>query len=328
MRPGTLTRTVMVAAAVALVLAAVAGLVGSGLWNHAVAWVFIQQKAFHRLLVTDLQVVARDGGLWASATLIGASFAYGIVHAAGPGHGKAVISTYLLSQGDRLRRGVGMAASGALVQGLVAIALVYGVLALIGMAARQSGAAVDWSSRASFVLVGLLGLGLMLRAGRGVWQSVADRTQPQPAGSVHAHHHHQGAGAGGCGHRHVPTAEDLRRADSLPAAATVVLAMGLRPCSGAILVLVLARSLGLAWTGVGAVLAMSAGTALTVASLAVLSVVARRRAGSLAGLLGAGDSQGVALAGRVVAFVGGLVLVALGGSLLVQSFRPAHPLGL
>ena len=103
-----------------------------------------------------------------------------------------------------------------------------------------------------------------------------------------------------------------------------MLSVGLRPCSGAILVLALANVLGLTGAGIAAVAAMSAGTAITVAALALVTVKARHWAQSLFG----GGSQAVGWAGRLAALAGGVAILGLGVSLLVGSFGPAHPLGM
>ena len=106
--------------------------------------------------------------------------------------------------------------------------------------------------------------------------------------------------------------------------AGVILSIGIRPCSGAVLVLAVANLFAIPWTGVAAVAAMSAGTALAVAALALLVLSARH----LAAALIVTDSPAVALAGQFLALLGGLIIFALGATLLAGSFGPAHPLGL
>jgi nickel/cobalt exporter len=54
-----------------------------------------------------------------------------------------------------------------------------------------------------------------------------------------------------------------------------IFAVGLRPCSGAILVLVFALAQGLFWAGVASTFIMGLGTALTVAAIATLAVGAK-----------------------------------------------------
>ena len=71
-------------------------------------------------------------------------------------------------------------------------------------------------------------------------------------------------------------------------------------------------------------LAISAGTAITVCILALVAVYASDRAVRLAGM----RAGMLALVTRGLALVGGLVILAAGVALLMASFAPAHPLGL
>ena len=326
----------------ALAQTAAAAVVDPGLWDRTMAWIFAEQRAWHHDLVAQMRGLG-DGGQATAQTivpwaLILASFLYGLFHAAGPGHGKVVLASYLLSHRQRVGRGVALAAASAFCQGAVAVILVYGLLYLTDLLPRDTKTAVNWTERGSFVLLGLLGLWLAARAlrdGIRVWQ-------PAAAGAHgHGHHHgdhdhHDGHDHGhvhgpGCGHSHGPSADQIEAAGSLRGAVAVILSIGLRPCSGAVLVLVLAQAMALPLAGLAAVLAMSCGTGLAVAALALVAVHARRWAAALAGG-GAGGTgtggRGLALAGLAVRLAGGLVILALGASLFAASFAPAHPLGM
>ncbi len=299
-----------------------------GLWDRALAWIFTEQRAWHRDLVAQLRALAEApaGKSTAGWALIGASFLYGLFHAAGPGHGKIVLTSYLLTQGQQVRRGILLAAASAFCQGAVAIVLILGVVHLAGLLPRDTRLAVDWTGRASFALLIALGLWLALRALRDGARLVAPASVaigPDGAADGHAHGHgHDHA----CGHAHGPTAAQLSNAESWRGALAVILSIGLRPCSGAVLVLVLAQALELPLAGLAAVLAMSTGTAIAVAALALLTVHARDWAARLAG--GGSAGRRAAFAGATVRLAGGLVILALGGSLLAASFAPAHPLGM
>lgn len=127
-----------------------------------------------------------------------------------------------------------------------------------------------------------------------------------------------------CGHAHAPSASQLEGATGLRATLSLILSIGLRPCSGAVLVLVFSSIMGIAWAGVMAVLAMAAGTALAVASIALLTVYARQWAVSVAGIQPKRSGQVGAIAG----LVGGIAIIAIGFSLIFNSFTPSHPLGI
>jgi len=255
--------------------------------------------------------------LVAGLSLILASFLYGVFHAAGPGHGKAVLTTYLLTNRALLKRGIWIAVSAAFSQGLVAIILVYGLIWLAGWLPRDTSTAVTWSERLSYGLVFLLGAMLALRA---VWRVAGPWLKPA-AIDVHAQHMHDHSS---CGHSHGPTSEQISKAKDWHTTVGVVLSIGLRPCSGAVVVLIFAHLLGLAWAGIGSVAAMSAGTALAVSVLAVLAVSARDWVVSI----GPGGTAWGRYAGIMLSFAGGLFVMAVGWSLLSASFGPTHPLAL
>lgn len=300
-------------------LAGVAALIGlEGGWAGAAHWVQRWQADLHRDLAAGLRAVRADG-FAAAGTLVAVSFLYGIVHAAGPGHGKAVIAAYMLADRGRLRRGLLLAWASALMQAVTATLLVLTVVHLFGLAGRDAQPVALWLERAGYGMVVALGCAM-------VW-SVARRhlVRPGPteAGNHdhdhgdgrhdHDHHHHDHAcDHEGCAHIPVPDA----RSDSLPGAVGLVLSVGLRPCSGALLVLAFAQAIGIPLAGIASTFVMAVGTALTVSVLAVLAVGSRSLALSLA--------KGTGWAGRVetaLTLAGGLSVVLMGALLLAGSFQ-------
>ncbi len=275
-----------------------------------VGWIMDGQRAFHRALAQNLNSLAGEASGAAAWGLAVMSFLYGIFHAAGPGHGKAVVAAYLFTHESKLKRGLALAAASSLVQGMVAVAVVYGLIYLAGWVPRETKAAVAWTERLSFLLLAAMGLVLMAGAVRRL---TAERRKPVLS-----------IGGDVCCTGVVPSAAALDKAKGWRGMAGLVLSVGLRPCSGAVLVLALAKSLGLPWAGVAAVGAMAGGTALTVAALAVLTVKAR--GWTLSMFLG--DGGRVRLAADGLGLAGGGIIAALALSLLAGSFAPAHPLGL
>ena len=290
------------------------------LWARTVNYVRNQQRELHRALAGAIKALRREGSATAAWSLIVLSFLYGVFHAAGPGHGKAVISTYLLTHKSALSRGIWLSAVASLTQGLTAILLVLVLVALIGWKRSDAQDAVGTLETVSFALIALLGLGLAARAlwsfTRGIMSTGAVATASPGYG-----HQAQTAGAQGCGHSHTPDPEQLARPLALKTFAAVVLSIGIRPCSGAVLVLLFAEVLGLRWAGISAVLAMSLGTAATVGILAILAVNFQRLAGVVAG-----NGRHVTLAGQAVALLGGVIITALGASLFFGSLGSPHPL--
>ncbi|RED45782.1 nickel/cobalt transporter [Aestuariispira insulae] len=297
------------------------------IWGEFLQWVIAQQKAFHADLTEGLKTLKNDGGFSAAWALILASFLYGVFHAAGPGHGKVVLTTYLVTQKEKVGRGILLATLAAFCQGLVALVLVYGLIYLAGWLPRETSEAVTWSERMSYALVALIGIMLVWRAAKAViGLRTASASHSHNHHHDHHHHdHHQGhdTTCSSCGHAHAPTADQLE--GNWKTALGVILSIGLRPCSGAVLVLVFAKALKLSAAGVAAVAAMSLGTAIAVAVLALVAVNARNLAGRL---VAQGSGRLFMVGGMAVALSGGLLLVALGGSLLANSWQTAHPLGL
>jgi nickel/cobalt transporter (NicO) family protein len=303
-----------------------------------VGYILAKQAEFYRQLSGLIRASKADGSaLW---TLFGVSFAYGIFHAAGPGHGKAVISSYLVANEETWRRGVVLSFASALLQALVAVLLVAIAAILLGATARMMTDAVRWIEIASYLLIAAIGARLTFVKGRALiaaWQ--ARHAKPQATvhdhacsahGHDHAHDHDHGHdhthdhghghshGHGAhdhdhAGHSHGPEPQELAGPGGWQRGLAAIFAVGLRPCSGAILVLIFALAQGLFWAGVVSTFIMGLGTALTVTAIAVLAVgakgLARRivahREGSGAIVL-----RGIETCAALLVFVFGAALLA------------------
>ncbi len=294
-----------------------------GLWTELVGYIHQQQQAFHRELAGAIRAI-KEGGITALWGMIGISFLYGVFHAAGPGHGKAIISTYLLSHESQLKKGIFLSFAAAFVQGLSAILLVEGAVFIFGLSRRAATDATPYLEMASFGLVCIIGLVLMHRAVRAF---LKDRTSVQE--QAHNHHHEHGhthdhtETCSSCGHNHMPSLEELSEKSSLKDTLAIIFSIGIRPCSGSVLVLVFAEILGLRLAGIGAIFAISFGTALTVSTLAIMAVYFRKAALYLAERQ---SLQSLNYVSQGAAFFGGLFIVFLGASLLYEASRTAHPL--
>jgi ABC-type nickel/cobalt efflux system permease component RcnA len=277
--------------------------------DRAVAWAWTKQHQFHRRLTKELKGLSAQEG--SSLFLILISFLYGIFHAAGPGHGKAVLTTYLLAHGPEVRRGIAMAIAAAMMQGLTAVVLVYGLIFITGWLPSETRSAVNWTERFSFFLVAVVGLYLLLRGVHSVRGALRKADAAQPVEEEHDAHDIQ--------------PEQIRQAKNWRAILGVVFAVGIRPCSGAVLILIFAHAMHIHWAGVAAVVAMSLGTAITVSTLALLAVNARQLVLSFTEHK---SSRFWGIGGGVVILLAGLLICFLGISLLVYSFGPQHPLGI
>ena len=251
-------------------------------------WILAEQARFYRMLSGLIRAAKADGS--AAYTLLGVSFVYGVFHAAGPGHGKAVISSYLVANNETWRRGVVLSFASAMVQALTAIVLVTIAAALLGATAKAMGDTVRVIEVVSYALIVLIGLRLLWVKGRALLTLLRARHEKHDHAHPHhghAHHHHNDhhnheEEASAWGHAHAPEPRELAGKHWLRRGLTAILAVGLRPCSGAIIVLVFALAQGLFWIGIASTFAMGVGTAVTVAAIATLAVGARGLAGRLA----------------------------------------------
>jgi ABC-type nickel/cobalt efflux system permease component RcnA len=213
----------------------------------------------------------------AGGSLLAFSFLYGVLHALGPGHGKIVIATWLATHPSRLKSSIGLTLASSLLQGGVAIALVVVVLSLLRLPARQLHISSFWLEKGSYALVGVLGLLLCWRALKKLRALLH-----KPQFRAFTPHHEHTANCG-CGHQHLPTQAQLQNGDDWRARLMVVLSMGMRPCSGAIMVLLFSKVMGVFGWGMLSALAMAAGTSLTISSLALLVHSFRQLAVKLSG---------------------------------------------
>lgn len=270
--------------------------------NAFVVWVMTEQSRFYKLLSAAIRAWKENGT--AAWMLMGLSLAYGVFHAAGPGHGKAVISAYLFASGETLKKGIMLSFAAALVQALSAIVLVTILAMVLGATAQAMDDVALTLERASYALMVGVGLWLLWRKGRGLWALLGQRLGWAGPDLAHVHDAE-------CGHVHAPI-PDARQPWSLRSAAGTVFAIGVRPCTGAIIVLVFALAQGVFIAGIASTFAMALGTAVTVSLIATLAVTAKGAAVRLA----APGSFGAALALRSLEVFAALAVLAFGLTLL------------
>ncbi|MCP3403327.1 nickel/cobalt transporter [Bradyrhizobium sp. CCGB20] len=310
--------------------------------SGVIGWLLAKQSEFYRQMSSTIRAAKSDGSaVW---TLLFISFAYGIFHAAGPGHGKAVIASYLVANRETARRGIALSFASALMQALVAIMIV-GISAWVLNATAKTMCKAEGAIEiASYALIALFGLRLVWVKGRTFIRAL-QAAQPVPAIAGvphdhhdhghhhhrdahdhhdHDHHHHDHAHAHHhhghdhvhdehCGHSHGPTPSELAGPGGWRRGFAAILTVGIRPCSGAILVLVFALAQGLFWAGIAATLLMGLGTAITVAAIAVVAVSAK----DIAARLSAGRDGGGALFMRGIEFGAAALVLLFGAGLLL-----------
>ncbi|MBL8583853.1 MAG: nickel/cobalt transporter, partial [Rhizobiaceae bacterium] len=236
----------------------------TGLFAHWLNWINLHQQQFYRSLTTSLKAM-RDGGdgVW---LLVGLSLAYGVFHAAGPGHGKAVISSYMLANEVALRRGVVLSFLSAFLQAISAIVIMGLAYLLLRGTALSMTDATWFLEIASYAGITAFGAWLLwskaaprLRSmlGRSPARSLSSASASLFGEEVHVHDascgHSRLKGFSAtdgtlpgkassmeacevCGHAHLPDPA-LLTGDRFnwKSAWAAVVAVGIRPCTGALI---------------------------------------------------------------------------------------------
>ncbi len=272
-------------------------------WEDPVLWARDKQQGFYRAMSGALRNIKTDAPLAAAWTLMLLSFGYGVFHAAGPGHGKAVISAWLLATENELRRGVLIAFLSAAIQAMTAVLIVSILLLAVASAGAAARDVAGVLESASYGLIGLMGLYLVWTAFR-----------------PHGRHDHGHRGHDRHDHAHVPEARQMKGAWSLTRAFSLAFAVGIRPCTGAILVLIFANAAGLYWAGIASTFAMAAGTFLTVSAIAAVAVYSKKFAMRLARR----DDRWLDWLGFALRLGGGAAIAFLGAILFLGSLGTSN----
>jgi ABC-type nickel/cobalt efflux system permease component RcnA len=264
-----------------------------------------------------------------------------------------VISSYLVANEETARRGIVLSFASALMQSLVAVVIVVIFAWLLNATAQTMCSAERVVEIASYALIAAFGARLVwtkgggfiraLQAGHpGPAMALAGAAPHDHAGHGHDHdHHHEHSHAHAkvahhdhghddhahdhhahdhghvhdehCGHSHGPDPSELAGPGGWRRGFGAIFAVGVRPCSGAILVLVFALAQGLFWAGIAATFVMGLGTAITVATTAVIAVSAK----DLARRLSAGQEGSGVLVMRGLEFAAAGLVLLFGVGLLL-----------
>lgn len=236
---------------------------GNDIWQDFARWAVTQQRAFQNDMASGIQAI-RAGNTGAWATLLVATGLYGFVHALGPGHGKFVIGGIGLGTQVSATRLTTVALASSLAQSIWAIILVYGGFFLLQASAAQFTDVADtYLAPASYLAAAAVGLVLVLRAIKAFRARTSAR--------AHTDQMHSACGCRG----HGPSADDVTRMTSLRGALLVVASIAIRPCTGALFLLVIAWQTGIVAAGAAAVIVMGLGTAATTILVAISSIFAR-----------------------------------------------------
>jgi ABC-type nickel/cobalt efflux system permease component RcnA len=256
------------------------------------------QRETNRMIAQHMREI-RDGKTSASL-LIGVllAFAYGVLHTLGPGHGKVVVASYFLSRDAQLMRGFLMGLQIAVFHVLSAAVMVALADLVLRQAFGSAPAEVAGVRLASYGLIALVGCSMLVQAVR---RSRLRRAGIAVVDACCGHGH---------AHRHGPSGTESGAGEQAREGA-LSLAVGLVPCTGAVLILLYAIANDILFAGVLLVVAIAAGMALTMGALGVLSIVARN---AVATRVDAGRNGPGRLA-IAMDYAGGLAITTLGGGL-------------
>jgi nickel/cobalt transporter (NicO) family protein len=295
-----------------LVIAVLLGLWAFGAFAALADWALGQQRAVQNSMATGIRAVrAGEGG--ALAALLAVAFTYGFVHAVGPGHGKVLIGGYGVGRRVRLWPLMAIAFVSSMAQAAVAVAVVYGLFAAFGFTReRVLGISDDVMAPVGHVLVAGVGLWLVWRGVRGL------RRRAERGHHDHHHDHHHGHDHDHvhdehCGHAHGPTMAEVTALTGWRDTMALIAGIAIRPCSGALFLLILTFQMGIAGAGILGTFVMGLGTASVTMVVALLAVWSRE--GVLSGL-----SEGrLARALPVIELVAGAVVVLAAVQMLRMS---------
>ncbi len=246
-------------------------------------------------------------------------FAYGVLHAAGPGHGKMLIGGYGVARRVPVGRLAGLALASSLAQAAVAVGLVYALVAVLGLTRLAvEGTAERWMTPFSHAMIAGLGLWLVWRGVMGLRrQAVSSDAGAEGHHHDHPHghsdHDHDHVHGPHCNHAHGPSLAEVERITGWKDALALIAGIAIRPCSGALFILILTWQLGIAAAGIVGAFVMGAGTALVTMGVALLAVWARE--GAFAGM---GGGKAARIIPWVELAVGGVIAFAAVG-LFLQS---------
>jgi nickel/cobalt transporter (NicO) family protein len=325
------------------------GVPGETLFPRLASVFIASQLYFNQHMTTAILAIHRGEGAW---TLLLLSFLYGVIHAIGPGHGKAVVSSYLLATRQTLRNGVLLAFVAAVAQALGAIVLIFVAV----MVLHLTSVSITWATAqfavASGVLVLLLGCWLVwskiispLRSANLGFRPLPapittqrqlalrdDQVRFQASAITEANAkaplavlspysadspvmsrqfavpHGAFRRLCACGQMHPPDLNMAVAGVDWRRIWPILGATGLRPCTGALIVLVFAISQQLWGIGILSTLLIGLGTAMTVSAIAILTVFAHR----FALVLTSANSQFCHKIVRATEICGAIIVLAVG----------------
>jgi nickel/cobalt exporter len=283
--------------------------------------------------LADLLYEAKSSPWAAGSYLIGFSFVYGMLHSLGPGHGKVIVSTYLATHPTKAKASLVLTVVSALLQALVAILLVSVLIWGFNASMRVVNDKANMFVLLSFALVAAVGALICWKALRNIYKTMrkpklkvkaitdlatsgqlpltmqAPTLNSMSIQKLVTHTHHADCG---CGHQHVADAEAINKASTLREYAGIIITIGVRPCTGAVMVLLFANVVGMYWMGVLSALAMAVGTAFTTSIIAMMTLTGKHLVKRYLSAGGQKSNSTLKVTGHYLQLFGGLLLVFIG----------------
>jgi nickel/cobalt exporter len=282
------------------ILAVGAAALGIVPWFEIQRWAAGEQRTFQNAMAGALRGI-QAGDQRAVWTLCSATAAYGFFHALGPGHGKVLIGGAALASGATLKRLSILTVLSSLAQAAMAILLVGGLYFLLQIGSADLADLTEtWLAPASYVAIAAIGAVLIFRGVRS-WHNINQSKQDKH---------------GCCGHAHGPSVGDVATLTTTRDVVALIASIAIRPCTGALFVLVIAARFDAFPAGCLAVVTMGLGTAAFNLTVATSGVAARRLAG-----LRARNHHGVQAISAMLHLTGGVMIIAISIVMLLPYLR-------
>jgi len=209
------------------------------------------QHELNTVLTGLVKRVKEEGSFKSLIPLVCVSFLYGVVHAAGPGHGKIVVFSYFLSRRTRVRKGIWLGTLIALFHALSGITIVLLLYFILKTSYLSSFEAISQKTKLiSYALVTVIGILLFIKS--------LFTPKTDPAGNP------KDRG---------PDLPDTRKSTLL-----LAVAVGMVPCPGVVIIMLFALSFHMLAVGMVMSLIMAAGMASTITLAGVLSILGQEGA--------------------------------------------------
>ena len=272
-----------------------------GLFEGVADFLMDFQRRANAEVSFHMNAIERGENLGAFLLALAVAFAYGAVHALGPGHGKFVVVSYFLGREARVMRGVVMAVQIAIVHVIAAIVIVWLADLVLRGGFGLGLSDVPGVRAASFLIIVGIGIYMLYQAVRASLRARAHRTHSHEHGHPHGHEHSHG-------HHHHH--DHSRSQGSKAEGGILALAAGMVPCPGAVLIMLYAVANDMIYPGSLLVAAMSLGIGSSICVLGVGAILARQAAMRVMERSGGGANalrHGMNYAGAALVTLVGLV---------------------